>query len=242
MANYFQAQDYIGEPFQLFSISHLIPILILITICIVMFFYREKLRTPGVDNIIRYGLALLMISQEILLHVWRVNNDIWTLSESLPLELCSVSLLLATLLLLNKKYGLFEIVYFWGLGGAINSFITPDVGIYGFPHFRFIQFFISHGLIILAILYMVFVHKYYPTHKSILKTFMATILYGRVLVIINSLLDGNYLFICRKPEAETILDIMGPWPLYVIIFVSFTFLVCYILYIPFFIRNLLNKK
>lgn len=32
--------------------------------------------------------------------------------------------------------------------------LTPDAGLYGFPHVRFFQIFISHGSIVAAAVYM----------------------------------------------------------------------------------------
>jgi uncharacterized membrane protein YwaF len=40
---------------------------------------------------------------------------------------------------------------------ALQAILTPDLGIYDFPHFRYFQVFISHGLIVTAALYMTLV-------------------------------------------------------------------------------------
>ena len=242
MANYFSYFNYNGQPFILFGKPQLVFDLIFIVIFILLYISRKRIRSSKSEKKFRYSIASILLIQEAVLNIWRIYNHAWSLNASLPLELCSVSVILASIMLFTKNYKLFELVYFWGLGGAINSLITPDLGVFGFPHFRFFQFFISHALIIFAILYMVFVYEYYPTHKSILKVFIITILYGSCLIIINIILNSNYLYLCWKPEAGTILDFMGPWPLYVIIFVLFTFLVCYILYVPILIRNILSSK
>jgi hypothetical integral membrane protein (TIGR02206 family) len=148
----------------------------------------------------RYIIASALILQEISLSVWRAYNGAWHPGTSLPLHLCGASIVLSAIMLINKNYTLFEINYFWGLGGAIQALLTPDIGMYGFPHYRFFQFFTSHGLIIVAVLYMVFVHQYAPKHRSIWKVFKITLVYTGVIAIFNLIFNGNYLFICWMLE------------------------------------------
>ena len=33
--------------------------------------------------------------------------------------------------------------------------------------------------------------------------------------MVDVALDANYLFLCRKPAAPTLLDWLGPWPVYI---------------------------
>ena len=141
----------------------------------------------------------------------------------------------------NKNYTLFEINYFWGLGGAIQALLTPDIGAYGFPHYRFFQFFTSHGLIIVAVLYMVFVYKYEPKHKSIWKVIKITVVYTAYIAVFNWIFNGNYLFICWKPVNGSIIDFMGPWPWYIIPLTGVAIVTFYIWYAPFAIKSLIQK-
>ena len=144
-------------------------------------------------------------------------------------------------MLINKNYTLFEINYFWGLGGAIQALLTPDIGMYGFPHYRFFQFFTSHGLILAAVLYMVFVHQYAPQHRSIWKVFGITLIYTVFIAIFNFIFKGNYLFICWKPENGSIMDVMGPWPWYIIPLAVVAIITFYIWYTPFALRAVIQK-
>jgi hypothetical integral membrane protein (TIGR02206 family) len=112
---------------------------------------------------------------------------------------------------------------------------------YGFPHYRFFQFFTSHGLILAAVLYMVFVHQFAPTHKSIWKVFGITLIYTCFMAIFNLVFHGNYLFICWKPENGSIMDVMGPWPWYILPLGIVAIVTFYIWYSPFAISALIKK-
>ena len=84
----------------------------------------------------------------------------------LPLQLCSVLVWASAAMLLTRSYRLYEFVYFLGIGGATQALLTPDAGIYGFPHYRWFQTFLAHILIISSAVYMTVVEHYRPTWKS----------------------------------------------------------------------------
>jgi hypothetical integral membrane protein (TIGR02206 family) len=51
---------------------------------------------------------------------------------------------------------LFEMSWFWGLGGAFQAYLAPDIWAHSFPEIRFFTFFIAHGLLVLAPLFLCF--------------------------------------------------------------------------------------
>ena len=57
-------------------------------------------------------------------------------------------------MLIFKNRPIYEFAYFLGITACANYLLTPDLGIYGFPTYRFIQTFISHGFVITAAIYM----------------------------------------------------------------------------------------
>ena len=241
MTKYFDAY-YTDNPFLFFSTSHNYALIVLVIIFLLLFLYRNKIKYNGVlDNRLRFTLASLLILQEISLNIWRYYGGIWSVANSLPLHLCGVSIVLSAIMLINKNYLLFEINYFWGLGGAIQALFTPDIGIYGFPHFRFFQFFVSHGLIILAVLYMILIMGYRPKHKSVWKIFFITNIYMIFIAGFNLLTDGNYLFICHKPGNGSIMDFMGPWPWYILTLEFVGIISFYLYYSPVGISNIIGN-
>jgi len=235
------AYEYPNNPFTFFSQPHLNALYFLLGIYLLIFLFRKQIRNPKIDKPMRYIIAAALILQEISLSVWRLYNDAWNIGTSLPLHLCGASIVLSAIMLINKSYTLFEINYFWGLGGAIQALLTPDIGSYGFPHYRYFQFFTSHGLILVAVLYMVFVYKYAPKHKSIWKVMGITVIYTGFIAIFNLIFNGNYLFICWKPENGSIMDIMGPHPWYIIPLAFVAIITFYIWYSPFAVKVIYNK-
>ncbi|MCF7797081.1 MAG: TIGR02206 family membrane protein [Lentisphaeria bacterium] len=233
--------NYTGTPFQFFTTPHFTALISLALVYSWLFYFRNGFRRdPDIDLRIRYGLAAVLIAQELSLNLWRLMNHTWSPANSLPLHLCGVSVVLSAIMLVNKNYLLYEINYFWGLGGAVQALLTPDIGIYGFPHFRYFQFFVSHGSIILAVLYMTWVHGYRPRLKSVWKIFGITNLYLVVIAGFNWVVGGNYLFICEKPVGGSLLDFLGPWPWY-IVSLEFVGIISFLIYyLPWLIRDRLT--
>jgi hypothetical integral membrane protein (TIGR02206 family) len=226
-----------SESFILFSVTHLVTLFVLLFIIVMVYFLRKPLREKRLNSISRVGLAVILIASEISLHIWLWKIGNWSIQYSLPFHLSSISLILSACLLLTKSYLLFEFTYFAGVGSALQAMITPDISAYSFPHFRYVHFFISHGGIVVANLFIVFVEKYRPTYKSVWKAFLYLNLYTFFVFLLNYFLQGNYMYISEKPINPSILDFLGPWPFYLLPLEVITLITFFILYLPFWVYD-----
>jgi hypothetical integral membrane protein (TIGR02206 family) len=153
--------------FVMFSLSHLITLLIIAVLCLLLYKSRIVIRTtPGLRSGIRRLLVCTLILSEAGLQAWYLSNDSWNYANSLPLELCGITLLLSVIMLLMRSRLLYSFLFFAGIVGASVALVTPNL-VYPFPHFRFILFFIAHAAIILASLYMTWIEEFLPTWKSL---------------------------------------------------------------------------
>ncbi len=233
MNNYF-SKDFIGEGFVFLGTHHLIALSILFAAYIGVFFWHPN---EQMKQRFRYALAALLLFNEATWHAWNYFNGIWTFKTMLPLHLCSVLVFLSAVMLITKSKSIYELVYFWGIGGALQAILTPDLGIYGFPHIRFFQVFISHGGIILAALYMTAVEHYRPTWKSFWRALGILAIYATGVWFVNGWLGSNYLYIARKPDTPSLIDLLAPHPWYIIEIAAIAFSTFLILYLPFAIKD-----
>ncbi len=234
--NQFFATDYQGAPFVLFDAAHLTALGIIILVNLALFPLRRVL-TPWLRQAIRYALAALLVVNRIALHIWNIANDQWSIQWQLPLHLCSVFLWLSVYMLVTRSYPVFELAYFLGIGGATQALLTPDAGIYGFPHFYPVQFFITHGGIVTASVYMAVVEGYRPYWASLKKVFLWGNLYLAFVTVVNLLIGSNYMYTLRKPHVPTLLDHLGPWPWYLLSAEVIALLIFLALYAPYAIRD-----
>lgn len=231
MAQYWGG-DRSGLEFIMFSGAHLSAVFLAIVFWVFMFVFRDAISKSTMKKVWLYGIVTILIVCEISLYIWNTINSNWSILYSLPLQLCSISLIMSIFMLLSRSYALYEFLYFAGMGGAIMALVTPELR-FTFPHFIFFHFFIGHAAIITACLYMTFIMKYRPTLKSVMRTMLWLNILLIPIFIVNAITGANYMFLMRKPSTASLFDFLGPWPWYIIGLELMAFITFLIMYIPF---------
>ena len=239
MDQFFTA-NYQGAPFAFLGPAHLAALAVIILLNIVL--SRFKGASENTRRKIRVALGIILWVNEASYHIWNIYYGRWNIQEHLPLHVCSVLIWLAGFMLIFKNYTIYEFAYFMGIGGAIQALLTPDIGIYGFPHFRFFQTFISHGLLVTSAVYLTVVEGMRPTWKSLLKVMVVLNLYMAVVFVINQLIGSNYLFVAHKPYTPSLLDMLPAWPWYIFYIEAIGLVVFLLLYVPFIIKDWRAKR
>ena len=237
----FFSKDWKGAPFQLFGPPHVIALAIIIAINLFLIF-GWKNPSPRARKIFRYTLAAVLVTVESLWHWWNWYIGDWSIQYMLPLHVCSAMVWLSALMLVTENYFLYDFIYFMGIGAATQALLTPDAGIYGFPHFRFFQVMMSHGAIVTTAVYLTAIEGFRPTVKSLVKVAVGMNIYVVFIMIVNAVLGSNYMFIAHKPETPTLIDAMPPWPYYILVLEAMGIALCLLLYIPFAIKDWRMKK
>lgn len=163
------------------------------------------------------------------------------LAQHLPLQLCGMSVTLGAFMLWLRSYRLYEVLYYWGTGGALVALLTPDVA-QAFPHPLFLRFFLSHGLAFMAVMYATLAMGFRPRARSLLVVMPVTAAYALLIYPVNLLLGSNYLFLLAKPAQPSPLDLFGPWPWYIPGFVAMVASALLLLYAPFAVFDVLRAR
>ncbi len=149
---------------------------------------------------------------------WRSSGVAMSIENRLPLQLCDLSVIIAGLALLTQRETLRQIGYFWGLAAAPQALLTPALT-YDFPHPTFIAFFVHHWLMIAAALHILVVQQWRPrVHplKAALRAYLFALLYVSLAMVINRVLGSNFGFLAHPPPNPSLLDLLGPWPWYIL--------------------------
>jgi hypothetical integral membrane protein (TIGR02206 family) len=236
--------EFVGR-FKLFTLSHLMTIALFVVLWILIPLIFRGRNSARADRVFRISLSVILVMQYLGWMLWEVMVGRFTWALSLPLNLCDFTNFLCAIVLINKNHRLFEIVYYWALAGAIQSFITPNV-YFGFPHLEFVVFYLQHGGEILAILYLIFVSGYRTRPISIAKSFGALVVYVLAVYLFNLVTDSNYMFLMADtPHPSTVTKMIGLFgdpPRHMIglgIVALFSML---ILYVPFYVKDLIQKS
>ena len=240
----FFAANYAGPAFELFGTAHIGALLVVALLNLFLIRYRNS--TELTKGALRWLMALILLANESAWHYWNYVFGRWTIQTMLPLHLCSLLVWTGAFMLITKSYRIYEFMYFMGIGGAIQALATPGLGEYGFPHFLFFQWFISHGLIITSAIYMTVVAGLRPTWKSILRVAVWMNIYVFIIYFVNITIGSNYLMINGKPSTPSLLDLLPDWPIYILYMEAIGVITCLVLYLPFAIKDwrsryLMNK-
>lgn len=234
--SHFFSHDYQAFPFNTFTLSHSAMIALFAGVAVFLFIFRKTIKRY--DRKLRMTMFLLLFVLELLYHFWLYLGGYWEISFTLPLQLCSISLLLCLVLLATESKAVFQIVYYIGVTGALMAILTPELFL-GFPHFRFFQFFITHNLIIWTCLYFVFVRQFRPTGRGLIESYLFLNLCAAAAFFTNKLTGGNYMFLARKPQNNSLLDYFGPYPYYIITLEIAALFLFLLLLLPF---KMIGKK
>jgi len=189
-------------------------------------------------RVLRYALAIGLWLDEILWHHWNWQHGFWSVQTMLPLHVCSLMIWLAGFMLIFKSYRIFEYAYFWGLGGAAQVLLTSFGPVEIFSQYRYFQIFISHGLLITAVIYMIVVERLRPTWASFRRVVVGMFFYTLVIFPLNFLLGSNYMFLVYKPtEFASLLNLLPPWPYYIPYMEVLGILVFLLLYLPYALKD-----
>jgi hypothetical integral membrane protein (TIGR02206 family) len=161
------------------------------------------------------ALAIVIVANEASWWVWLALQHTWSLSYALPLHLCDVAAFVAAAALWTRRPLLVELTYFWGLAGTSNSLITPDISDH-FPGYLFFQFYIDHGAIVAAALFLVIGLQITPRRGAVARVAVLTLGLAAFDSVVNLMTGGNYMFLRHAPGVHSLLDLMGPWPWYVV--------------------------
>jgi len=233
--------NYSGEPFQLFGSKHLLVLGIILVIILWMIF-GWKNPTEKAKRRARYLMAGTLLIWESAWHLWSLWTGTWSITYHLPLHVCSVMVWLSIYMLLTKNYRIYEFAYFIGFAGALQPLLTPEAGMYGLWHFRALQTLVAHGTLVIVPIYMTTKEGFRPTWGSFLRVAIGTNIYMVIIHMINLAIGSNYLFTVSKPPTASLLDILGPWPAYLLAMEAIGFLFFFILYMPFMIKDLRSKE
>jgi len=235
MGQYF-VKDYTGEPFHLFGPGHLIALAVIV-LTNLSFIWLRKSTDQKLKDRVRYTIAALLVISEGSWHIWNIAIGEWTIQTHLPFHLCSVLVWTSLIMLLTKNYYIYEFAYFLGIAGASQALLTPEAGIYGFPHYRVFQTMVAHGSIVTAAIFMTVVEGYRPHWSSLKRVFLWTNIYMLVVTGINVFIGSNYLYTLHKPDSASLMDLLGPWPWYLLAVEMVALVFCCLLYLPFAIKD-----
>jgi len=214
---------------RMFGPAHL-AILCTVPVIAALLAVAHRKFVPG-SRAFRFVLALLLFATTFSYYAYFFATGAQMFPYHVPLELCDASLWLVIASLLSLNPAIFDIAYYWAIAGATQSLFTPNM-VKPTP-FLSVQFFVDHGLIVCATLYLIWSGQARPRQGSVARALIATNIYAALIGTFDFFFKTDYMFLRAKPPTPSLLDFLGPWPWYIFVGEFVELGLFLLLYLPF---------
>jgi hypothetical integral membrane protein (TIGR02206 family) len=225
--------------FEALGTQHIVVLLAVLGLSVLLPLGVNRLRSARAASLGAGALGVLLLAAKAFEVIWyaRLGLD-WP--HLLPLHLSDLVAFATAAALFSRRTFLYELAYFWGLGGALQALLTPDLDA-GFPSASFWLFFVPHGLVIAGVFYATSTLRLRPGPGCIGRVYAALAAAAVPAALANAAFGTNYMYLSRKPMTASLLDFMGPWPWYILSMAAASLIVLLLLYSPFWIQDRIWK-
>ncbi len=218
---------------EIFSSHHLICLALSFASIAVVLLIGRRLESAGAAKPLRYAIGIsCLLAYPVTLLAYQLAGYHMPIEIKIPYHLCDLSVILAGFAMIYKQATLRELVYYWGLAGATQAMLTPDIN-ESFTHPVALAFYFSHLGVVCAALYLPICIGWRPRAGSVRRAVAWLAVYAIVAGALNFLLGANFGFLAAKPGESSLMDVMGPWPWYILSLGAIASLLFYLLSLPF---------
>lgn len=204
---------------------------ILATVCCIRNFDRRQ------NLLFSRRLSIFLVITVVIFSAIKIYFNRFNLLIDLPISLCNLFAILAPLLFWRPNQRRLEVLYYLIMAGTVQAMLTPDLYV-GFPSNEFFKYWIVHGGVVLLVVHSIFAFQLFPRFKGVFVTFGWINIYSAILYPLNIVIGANYFYLISKPGNASILDLFGPWPMYIFVAELVAMALFALAYLPF----LLVKK
>lgn len=190
-----------------------ILVLLVVVSIVLVWLGRRYLTGVGASR----AFAVVIVAFQVPMQIYYLLPSQWDLNHSLPFQLCDLAWFVAVYTLWTRSQRAYSVTYYWGLTLTPQAMITPSLDSPNFPDVHFIQFWGQHLLVVWAAVYLTWVVGMRPNWRSLWIAVSATLVWGVAVFTFNHFTGANYGFVNAKPPNPSMLDLMGPWPWYLLV-------------------------
>lgn len=201
---------------ELFGGVHLATLGLTVILTVLVIMAGRRLRETQTAQVLTQGAGWLLLAASIMWMAWGLLPDNWSLEDSLPLHYSDVLRVITAIALIRRSQWAVAIAYYWGLTLNTQAMITPHPSQLELLSLNFVFYWSLHTAVLLAAVWLIWGLGHRPGWKDYFLAYAAALLWAGLVMPINAVLGTNYGFLNRYPEGASLLDYLGPWPLYVL--------------------------
>jgi hypothetical integral membrane protein (TIGR02206 family) len=199
--------------FTAYSPSHLVVLALFAVGTVVLLAVGPRWRGSPAEQPVGLGLAWGNLVFGVLSSISALMP--FTVRHSLPLQICDLAWIVVAWALFTRHPMASALTYYWGLTLSVQALLQPTLTT-PYPHLEFFAFWGKHLLIVWGAIYFSLVLRNGADWAAYRRAVGWTLVWLVVVLCLNAALGSNYGYVNGKPSEATILDVLGPWPLYLL--------------------------
>lgn len=196
--------------------AHLSMLALLVVAAVALTRWARRGASDRVERVLRVA-GWVLLANSFFWTAWGFMPWAWNLDESLPLHYSDALRFIVPIALITRAHWAIVVSWFWGLTLNMQSVLTPDVNYFVWIPLEFVEYWIAHLSGVLAPVVLVWGLRLHPTWRGYGLAYAATVGWALIAVTGNTLTGANYGYLNRAPDGASILDLLGPWPQYLLV-------------------------
>ena len=176
-----------------------------------MIILGKKLSKENRDYML-YGMGIYQLGKVAIVQMSHVLSDNYILATNLPLQLCSISGILAGVVVFYRKQILLEFLYFFGIVGFIHSILTPEfTG--GTAPWNIFDYYVGHSMLFIVPIFLMMFYGFRLRENA----WWTSFIYLQFIVVVvsqaNAIIGNgaNYMYLAQAPIADNIFVLQDPY-------------------------------
>ena len=199
-----------------FGTEHLSMLLLTVLASIVVVLIGRRIRGTAHESTVLNATGWTLLSVTVLWTAWGMSPGQWNIDQSLPVQFSDALRFITSIALLTRARWAIAISYYWGLTLNVQSIITPDLNYYSLPTLEFVAYWFLHIVVFVVPIGLVWGLGHRPTWRGYGIALAGAFVWAGVAVAVNTLTGANYAYLSHAPAGPSALDLLGPWPVYIL--------------------------
>ena len=204
-----------ADRFHAWSGQHYALLVVTAVGIVAVVWWGRRHRGTRQELVARRTFAAVSLVAIVGIQVYWLTPGVRSMRSSWPLQLSDLADYTAFFALWTGGPRTSAFSYYVGLTLTLTTLVTPSLT-QPFPDPRWFGFWIRHIFVVWAAVYLVWGLGIRPTWRLYRTTVVAVLVWAVATYTFNLVMDTNYGYLVDKPDTSTPLDLLGPWPWYVL--------------------------
>lgn len=198
-----------------YGAEHLTVLSLTVVLAVVLVIVARRIRgTTAEDRILGIAGWIILLGS-IFWTLWGLTPGQFNIDQSLPFHFSDATRFVTGIALITRAGWAINICFYWGLTLNLQSIITPDLNYFDYPALEFMQYWFFHIAVLIVPIVFVWGLGYPPTWRGYGVAYAGAVAWAAIAFTVNTLTCANYAYLSRGPTGASILDLLGPWPVYI---------------------------